>query len=369
MNKLVKILVLLGAIAPLAAFGVSPDQPPSTNATDKLQALFSDSVVVKGKGLEIKRSELDTEVVNARAALAARRYPVPPDLDRQALTGLVIKRLILSKATDADRTEGKNDFESRVAKMKANSGLSDEEFEKRLSAQLYGKTRAQWEKENAEQFTFLITRAREMGVNVTDDDAKKYYDDPANISKFEEPEMVRVSHILLMTSDPQTQQPLSDEKKAAKHKQMEDLLKRARSGEDFTKLADQYSEDPGVKDNHGEYQFSRADRYVEEFKAAAFALTNVNDVSDIVTTQYGYHILKLNKKIPAKKVDFDKYEVKDYLRQVALEKKAEAYRTYLAKAEKDASLEILDDSLKGTDLLPPEPQSATNNMAAPQAQK
>ena len=56
-------------------------------------------------------------------------------------------------------------------------------------------------------------------------------DDPANVSHFEEPEMVRVSHILLTTSDPKTSEPLSDAAKTAKHKQMEDLLKKARAGE------------------------------------------------------------------------------------------------------------------------------------------
>ena len=133
---------------------------------------------------------------------------------------------------------------------------------------------------------------RELKVSVTDAEVKKFYDD--NPSKFEQPEMVRASHILLMTIDPKTKAELSKEVKDAKHKQMEDILKRARAGEDFAKLAKEFSEDPGSKDNGGEYKFPRG-QMVPEFEAAAFSL-KTNQISDIVTTQYGYHIIKLGEK-------------------------------------------------------------------------
>ena len=57
--------------------------------------------------------------------------------------------------------------------------------------------------------------------------------------------MVRASHILLITHDPKTSAELPPEQKAAKRKQIEDLLKRARAGEDFAKMVKEYSEDPG----------------------------------------------------------------------------------------------------------------------------
>lgn len=369
MNRISKIIVLLGAVAPIAAFGVSPDQPAApgagTSPNDKLQSLFSDSVVVKGKGVEVKRNELDQEVVNTRAIYAARQLQAPADLEQSALKALVIKQLVLNQATDADRAAGKKDFEDRIAKLKANSGLSDEEFNKKIDQQLFGgQTRAQWDKQNIDQLTVPTVLEREMEIKVTDDDVKKFYDDPTNIPAFEQPEMVDVSHILLMTKDQETNQQLSGEKKAAKHKQLEDILKRARAGEDFAKLADQYSEDPGVKENHGEYKLSRRDPFVPEFKDTAFSLTNKGQVSDIILSQYGYHIIKLNERIPAKKVEFDKVkeEVRDHLKQVAINNQL---YTYMAKLEKNANLEIMDDSLKGTDLLPPKPQSESRTIAAP----
>ena len=101
---------------------------------------------------------------------------------------------------------------------------------------------------------------------------------------------------------------MTEEQKAAKRKEMEGLLKRARAGEDFAKLAKEYSEDPGSKDKGGEYTFPRG-QMVPEFEAAAFSL-NTNQVSDIVTTRFGYHIIKLSEKIPAQKVEFAKVAVR-----------------------------------------------------------
>jgi parvulin-like peptidyl-prolyl isomerase len=124
---------------------------------------------------------------------------------------------------------------------------------------------------------------------------------------------------------------------------MEGLLKRARAGEDFAKLAKEYSEDPGSKDKGGEYTFPKG-QMVPEFEATAFSL-KTNEISDIVTTQYGYHIIKLHEHIPAQKVAFDKVSprIKDYLVQQELVKLAP---DYIAKIRKDANVEILDENLK-----------------------
>ena len=130
----------------------------------------------------------------------------------------------------------------------------------------------------------------------------------------------------------------------AKRKQAEDLLKRIRGGADFAALAKQYSEDPGSKDNGGELPAFPRGQMVPEFEAAAFSLTN-NQVSDVVTTTYGYHIIKLIGKTPAKKVAYATVaaKIKDYLTQQKTEKLAPAY---LDKLKKDADVQILDADLK-----------------------
>lgn len=369
MNKISKILVLLGAAAPILAFGVTPDQPAGTNSANstssKLDSLFADSVVVKGKGLEIKRNKLDDELVSARAAYAAHQIQPPPDLEQQALQQLVVNQLVLNKATDADRAKGKDDFEKGLATAKAKNHWTDEELNQIISRQLFGgQTREQWEQEQIDQAILPIVLEREMGIKITDDDLRKFYEDPNNTPAFEQPEMVRASHILLLTSDPDTHQPLSTEQKAAKHKQMEDILKQAKAGTNFAELAKKYSEDPGSKDNGGEYTFPKG-KMVQQFEETAFSL-KPGEISDIIETQFGYHIIKLSEKIPSQKVDFDKVKdgIRNHLLQVAIRKQ---YRTYMEKLEKEANVEIVDDSLKGTDLLPPKVVDAVPPQ--PQTQK
>jgi parvulin-like peptidyl-prolyl isomerase len=363
MKKMSQLMVLLCVVAPMAAFSVTPDLPAQTNSaaksTPSLDALFGDSIVAKGKNVEIKRNDLDSAVVKTKAMYAARNIPAPSDLEPQALKNLVIQQLILAQAAPADKAKGKENFEARIAKVKTDNHMTDEDFDKRISMQLFGgETREQWNKQNIDQMTIPVVLERELKVNVTDADVKAFYESPTNVASFEQPEMVRASHILLMTSEPETQKALTAEQKAAKHKQMEDILKQAKSGADFAELAKKYSEDPGSKDKGGEYTFPRG-QMMKEFEDTAFSL-KTNEISDIVETKYGYHIIKLSEKIPAKKVDFEKVKegIKDHLVQLAMQKQLPDYTRKLVK---DANIEILDDKLKNTDLAieaPKESESA-----------
>ena len=140
-----------------------------------------------------------------------------------------------------------------------------------------------------------------MSISTSEKDAKDYYDQHA--SEFEQPEMVHARHILLMTIDPAYRAALATNTVIAKRKQIEDLRKQILAGGDFAALAKAYSEDPGSKENGGELPLFPRGQMVAEFEAAAFAL-GTNEISDIVTTKYGFHIIKVLDKTPAKKIDF-----------------------------------------------------------------
>jgi parvulin-like peptidyl-prolyl isomerase len=302
--------------------------------------------VAKGKGVEVKRGQMDGEVIRRKAAYAAGRQAAPPGLDRQVLDELIASQLLMSMATEADRAAAKEDFQKSLEAFKASRKLTEEEFNQKLAPELrmQGQTREDWDKQRIEASTARIVLKRELKINVTDEEVKKYYDD--NPARFEKPEMVRASHILLTTKDATTGAELSEEKKAAKRKQMEELLKRARAGEDFGKLAQEFSEDPGSKDKGGEYKFPRG-QMVPEFESAAFSL-QTNQVSEIVTTTFGYHIIKLSEKIPAEKVELAKAatDIKEGLMQQALQKE---FPDYIEKLKKQAGVEILDEKLKPKD--------------------
>jgi peptidyl-prolyl cis-trans isomerase C len=343
-----KSLVPLLLAAALPAWGAAPDQPAASNAATspapafKASSLFSNSIVAKGKGVLVTRALLDDEVIRLKAQFASRGQTLPPEqaaaMDRRVLDQLIQIQLMQGRATAEDKAAGKALAQKRFEEAKTRLG-SEEALARQLK--LMGTTRDEVLLKWADSATAEVVVKRELKVSVTDDDVKKFYED--NPGRFEQPELVRASHILLVTADPKTGTEFTEEQKAAKRKQMEGLLKRARAGEDFAKLAKEYSEDPGSKEKGGEYKFPRG-QMVPEFEAAAFTL-NTNQVSDIITTRYGYHIIKLLEKIPAQKVDFAKAapDIKEMLTQQALQKQLP---DYLAKLEKEAGVEILDEKLK-----------------------
>jgi peptidyl-prolyl cis-trans isomerase C len=360
-----------------APANVAPTEAASTDAAltnaapakpaAKAEDLFPDPVVAKGKGFQIKRSQLDEALIAIKANLAARGQGIAPSellaLEKQILDRLIQIQLLQTRATDADKAKGKEICEKTLAGMK-NRASSEEAFNRQLK--VVGLTPELLRTRLTEEAVSETVLARELKVNVTDEDVKKFYDD--NPARFEQPEIVRASHILLSTRDSAANAELSDEQKKAKRKQIEDILKRAKDGEDFADLAKQYSEDPGSKDSGGQYIFWRG-RMVPEFEAAAFSL-KTNQISDVVTTIYGHHIIKLNEKYPARKASLDdevvispeghamikKYwpvplanaqKASDVVRRMLETQKAqEQMPAFTAKLKQEAGVVILDEKLK-----------------------
>ena len=350
MIKLFVSPLLLLALAASPAGGVfAAVQSAPTNATAPAKPasaaeLFPDSAVAKGKGFEIKRSELDETVTSIKASAVARGQVMSPDqlltMERQLLDRLIQIKILLLKASDAEKAKGRDTCAKRMENIKTRTG-SEETLNRQLKS--VGMTQDDLRRRMTEEATAEAVLERELNIKVSEADIKKYYDD--NGARFQQPEMVRVSHILLSTKDPATQAELTDAQKAAKHKQIEDTLKRARAGEDFPKLVKDYSEDSASKDKGGEYTFPRG-QMVKEFEAAAFSL-NTNQVSDIITTQFGYHIIKLLEKLPAKKIELAKVnqDIMDYLKGEQVQK---LLPPYMEKTTKSEGEEILDEKLKGT---------------------
>jgi len=359
--KLLASAALMAGVFTLQAATSPADMKAATNANPQaaMAALFGDPVVVKAKGYEIKRSELDQVVSTARVNQMAANQQVSPDLDILALEQLVTIQTLLQKATPADVAAGKVDADQQYTNLVAKF-RSAEEFERLLRAK--NLTVADLRGKAEQEATAKAVVKRELNIAVTDQAAKEFYNQRA--ADFEEPEQVHAQHILLMTIDPSSRPPLplSTNTVAAKRKQIEELRKRILAGEDFATLAKQFSEDPGSKPNGGELpNFSRG-QMVPEFEAVAFSL-GTNQVSEVVTTQYGYHLIKVLEKIPAKKVEFATAEadIKDMLAQTQIRKHLPAY---VLKQRTEQQVQILDDTLKAKDEQVQANQAAAETEAA-----
>ncbi len=163
-----------------------------------------------------------------------------------------------------------------------------------------------------------IKKEVEQGVVVSDDDAKAYYD--ANKDKFMEPEKIRVSHILV-----------NNEAEA------KDILTGLNGGADFAALAKEKSQCPS-KDKGGDLGLLARGQTVPEFEQAAFAL-QPGQLSEVVKTQFGYHIIKVTEKQPGKERSFD--EAKDQIKQTLLSQKQKEYFDSLLLELKDKNKVVI----------------------------
>ena len=330
----------------------------NTNAGSNLNAtmtqLFGDPVIAKGKGFEIKQSDLDQTMTSIKAAAAERNQTIAP-AQLRLLQGVMLDRLIqvqllLQTANDADKAEGKKTADQQMKTLLDKAG-SQEALSRQFM--VLGLSMADLQKRLDQENTAQVALVRALKITVSDAEARQFYDE--HPGEFELPERVQIQQIFFSTRDPLTGAELPDTEKAAKKKEAEDVLKRVKAGADFKSLAVQYSEDPTVKKTGGEYTIARG-QTLPEFEASAFSLAT-NQISDLVTTASGYHIIKLLARMPAKKLDFDSVlpnqtppnalKVSDYIKNFLTNQKAQKLAPpYVATLEKKENVQILDPDLK-----------------------
>jgi peptidyl-prolyl cis-trans isomerase C len=352
---------------------------------DPFASLFDDPVVARGKGVEVKQSQVEEAFIAFKAQMAVRNQMVPESrraaLESQLLEGLIATQILLGRATDADKDLAQERAAKNLAEFKKSAGSEDilrsqlkargltlEKFVTRILAD--ETARVVVEREFETKITITDERLKDLYENGTDlkiqlmqEDLERSAKDSkttaeqlaqlktqidrvrkANLARFEIAEQVRVSHILLAARNRDTDQEIPQADQKVKRELAQKLLARARAGEDFQKLVSEFSEDRNLKQSRGEYKFSRDEPFVQEFKSAAFSL-EPGQISDIVTTTFGYHIIKLHERIPARKVTFD--EIKKDLKDVLVEQEFQRRKPeYMDQLRKEAGVEILSTRYK-----------------------
>ena len=132
----------------------------------------------------------------------------------------------------------------------------------------------------------------ESEVSVSETEVREYYDTHKD-DLFTEEEQVRARHILFSVSEDD-----SDEAKADIRTTALGVLERARGGEDFAGLAEEFSEDEGTAEQGGDLGFFGRGRMVEPFEEAAFSL-DAGQISDLVETTFGFHVIQVDEVRPA----------------------------------------------------------------------
>jgi len=173
-------------------------------------------------------------------------------------------------------------------------------------------------------------------IKIKDEELKDYYE--KNISRFTSPEQVKARHILIKVPF-----GASLEDKAKARDKIKNILEWLKKGEKFETLAEQYSEDITSNKKGGELGYFQRGRMPKAFDDMAFSM-KPGQISDVVETDYGYHIIEVQDKREAKTKTFE--EVKDSIRQQLTEEiTRKKIDEFIQKIEKDSGFKVYTERL------------------------
>ena len=300
-------------------------------------------IAARVNGEVIKKSDLDVQIAKLQ-----EQYPDMftgadgegrlLDFQQKLLDNMINAALIRQAAADQGISVSDADVQAQVDELKA--GFADDaQFQEALAQA--GMDEATLVEQVRETLVTeeLITKLT-SDTPVTEEEIAEYYD--GNVAQFEEQAAVHASHILFEPDDKAT---------------AEDVLAEIKGGADFAALAKQHSKDPGSAANGGDLGWPTTP-YVPEFQAACDALDE-GEVSELVETTFGWHIIKVIEKREARQKPLD--EVSEQIEQlITQQRNADAYQTYLDDLRAEAEIEILIPELQ----VPLEEDAATPEEGA-----
>jgi peptidyl-prolyl cis-trans isomerase C len=206
---------------------------------------------------------------------------------------------------------------------------SDADFKKLIAESGLTEAELQSDIERGHVINKLIDNEIMSLVVIPDREIRTFYDTHPN--SFKKSEQVRASHILIKV-DSQAEPSVKEEKKA----KLQKIQKRLKGGEDFAVLAKEFSECPSnIKG--GDLGYFQRGKMVKPFEDVAFAL-KTGEISDIVETRFGYHLIKVVDKKPESVVGYE--EVKDNIGQyLKKEKTGKELKGYIEELRKKAVIE------------------------------
>jgi peptidyl-prolyl cis-trans isomerase D len=197
-------------------------------------------------------------------------------------------------------------------------------------------------------------------VKVTQADLQSYYRD--HIDEYRVPEQVDVRHILIKTPPPGPDGKVDPAAVKAAEAKAEDILKQLKAGANFAELAKKYSQDTASAQQGGDLGWINRGQTVPEFEKAAFALKK-GEISGIVQSSYGFHIIQLLDKHEAHLKSLD--EVKSEIEPIIQQRKAQALADNLAtKVAAQAKTQGLEAAAKanGLEVVTSNPVTRTDTL-------
>jgi peptidyl-prolyl cis-trans isomerase C len=316
---------------PAAQAGAAPAASQPAAPAKPIPPVLPD-VIARVNGEAIQKGEFEKAIRNIEGRAG---QPVPTDQRDRVFRG-VLERLIAYHLLMQETKSRKIDvpaaeIDARIASIKQQFPSED------AFTQMLTKQNTSLEQLREDTLADLrVTKMLETEVNgkvsVQPQDVSTFYEQ--NPDKFKQGERVRASHILIRTPEKADEKT----KETAKAKATE-VLTQVKGGKDFGELAKNYSQDPGSAANGGDLGYFVKGQMVGPFEQVAFVL-KPGDVSDIVETPFGYHIIKVADRQPARTVPID--EVKPQIEQfLQNQQRQQATEAFINSLKAKGKVEVL----------------------------
>ena len=268
-------------------------------------AMAAEKTVASVNGQIVTQSDFDKELERVTARMSASGQP-PDDaqmtqVKTEVLENLIVREVLFQESVKNGIAVETAAVDEQLATLKKR--FPDEEtYQKGLSDMGLTEPELKKEMQRGMAVQQLIEQEVVKKTVISDEEKQKFYDD--NPKLFEQPEQLEASHILITVPA-----DADEAAKAEARKKIEAAQARLKKGEDFGALAKEVSDCPS-KERDGQLGYFGRDQMVKPFEEAAFAL-EPGQVSDIVETEFGFHLIKVTGKKPAGTVPFE--QIKDEL--------------------------------------------------------
>lgn len=295
----------------------------AATSTSKVQTVSTngESVWAEGDGLRITASAVNAKVSRSFAEAAAAGRSLS-DRDLTALRGrtldtLIFVQLVLRRADQGDTNRALFETKSRIDGMIKNAPSADAFF--RTLAQA-GYTEESFRREKFEEALVvnIIDREVKNRIRIPDSEIQGYYD--SDDTRWKKPDQVKAAQIFFATINAENREKLPTDVIEAKKKKAEATLAQLQAGTNFTTLAKQLSEDPTSRERGGEYVFQKGQMF-PEFEKAVWDLKPGTLHSQVVTTQFGFHVFKKLEEVPARIIPLA--EVTEQIRDLMIQRDME----------------------------------------------
>lgn len=301
------------------------------------------NVAVTVNGVDITEDELQKVVQPQLARMAQQNQKLPPALKetlekqfrQQILDQLIVRQLLEEKAKETDIVISDEDAINQIKQLLATQGskMTLEQFKQSTAASGRNFEEIKEQVKKGMIYQKIVDAQWEGKINITEEDAKKYYDE--NTTQFVTKEQVRASHILINPKELKDAGSDPNQQKVIAKAKAEDLLKQIKEGADFAALAKANSHCTSAA-NGGDLNFFGKGQMVAPFEKAAFAM-EIGKVSDIVETRFGYHIIKVTDRKEAGTKSFEEAKA-SLMQQLAQKKQAELTQQYIDSLKAAASI-------------------------------